>query len=68
MRPSRPITWARLRVYFAILLLVLFALGLLLLYASTLADRTGGQDRLVLRNMGVTLLALPSSPASPLES
>jgi hypothetical protein len=58
MRKSRAITWARLRVYFGALLLVLFALGGLLVYASSLADRQSGHGRSDLRTLGAELIAL----------
>ena len=49
MKMSRPITWSRLKVLSWALLLVLFALGGLLVYASTLGDRQSGQGRWDLR-------------------
>jgi hypothetical protein len=58
MRPSRAITWARLRVYFGMLLIVLFALGGACTYASFLADPQSGQTRSNLRTAGVELIAL----------
>jgi cell division protein FtsW (lipid II flippase) len=58
MRTSRAITWARLRVYFGALLLVLFALGGLLVYASSLADQQAGHGRSDLRTVGAELIAL----------
>jgi cell division protein FtsW (lipid II flippase) len=58
MRTTRAITWARLRVYFGSLLLVLFALGALLVYASSLADQQSGHARSDLRTLGAALIAL----------
>ncbi len=58
MRTSRAITWARARVYFGALLLVLFVLGVLLTYASSLADRQSGHGRANLLILGVELIAL----------
>ena len=65
MRTSRAITWARLRVCFGALVLVLFALGGLLAYASSLADRQSGHGRSDLRALGAELIAVSlSSPPS----
>jgi len=58
MKISRAITWARLRVCFGALLLVLFALGVLLFYASSLTDRQSGLGRSNLRTLGAELIAL----------
>jgi cell division protein FtsW (lipid II flippase) len=58
MRTARAITWARLRVYFGALLLVLLALGALLVYASFLADQKSGHARSELRTPGAALIAL----------
>ena len=58
MRTSRAITWARLRVYFAALLIVLFALGGLLAYASFLPEPQSGHGRSGLATLGVELMAL----------
>jgi hypothetical protein len=58
MRTSRAITWARLRVYFGALLLVLFELGGLFTYASSLADQQSGYGRSGLRILGVELIVL----------
>jgi hypothetical protein len=55
---SRMINWTRLRVYFGTLLLTLFGLGGLLLYASSLADPASGQGRSRLRTLGMELMAL----------
>ena len=58
MRASGPPTWARLRVYFATLLLGLFALGGLLAYASSLVDPSTGHGRSDLRVLGVEIMGL----------
>ncbi len=58
MKKSRPITWARLRVYFGILLIVLFALGGFVAYASFLADPQSGHTRSNLRILAAELIAL----------
>jgi hypothetical protein len=58
MKPSRTPTWARLRVHFGLLLLGLFVLGGLLVYAPSLSDPTTGQGRvnlLILRFEVMTL-------------
>ena len=58
MRTPRAATYARLRVYFGMLLLVLFASGGLAVYASFLADRQSGHVRSGLRTLGAALVAL----------
>jgi peptidoglycan/LPS O-acetylase OafA/YrhL len=63
VRTSRAITWARLRVYFGTLLLILFALGGALIYASNLADRQRGLGRSELRTLGAELIALSIAAA-----
>jgi hypothetical protein len=57
MRKTREITWSRLRVYFGTLLFALFALGGLLIYASSLADPGSGHGRSDLRILGTKLMA-----------
>jgi len=52
MRTSRAITWARLRVYFGVLPLALFALEALVVYVASLADRQRGRGRTDLRVPG----------------
>ena len=63
MRSSRAITWGRLRVYFAAILIVLFVLGGLFVYASTLVDRQSGDGRSGLRTLGAALIALSVNAA-----
>jgi hypothetical protein len=58
MKTSRAITWPRIRVFLAALLLTLFALGGLLIYTSSLAGRQHGHARSDLRSLGVELIAL----------
>ena len=58
MRASRSTNWAHLKVFFATLLLGLFALGALLAYASSFADRGTGHGRSDLRALGVELMAV----------
>lgn len=63
MRGSRAITWSRLKVCFGALLVALFALGGLLVYASSLGDRMSGghHGRSDLRSLGAALIALSVS-------
>jgi hypothetical protein len=63
MRTPRVATYPRLRVYFGALLLVLFALGGVVLYASTLVDRQSGHGRSGLLTLGAALLALSAVAA-----
>jgi cell division protein FtsW (lipid II flippase) len=58
MKASRRSTWARLKVYFGALLLVVFALGALLIYASSLAEPERGHGRSRLLTVGAELMAL----------
>ena len=58
MRTPRVATYARLKVYFGTLLLVLFSLGGVVLYASFLVDRQNGHGRSGLRILGAALVAL----------
>jgi hypothetical protein len=63
MKNWRTIAWARLRVTFGALLLILFALGALLVYTSSLANPQSGHGRSDLRNLGVALIALSVTAA-----
>jgi hypothetical protein len=57
MRRSNRITWARPRVYFGLLLL-LFAIGVLCLYASSFEDRPDGRSRSDLSTVGAAMIGL----------
>jgi hypothetical protein len=58
IKPSRSPTWPGLRVYFAILLMTLFALGAALVYASFLPDPRTDYRGTDFRTLGVELMAL----------
>jgi hypothetical protein len=58
MRRSNRITWARPRVYFGLLLLLLFAIGVLCLYASSFEDRPDGRSRSDLSTVGAAMIGL----------
>jgi hypothetical protein len=58
MKKRRTMTWARVRVCFGGLLIALFALGVLLLYAATFNDPGIGRRRSDLLTAGAALIAL----------
>ena len=58
MRNSLGSAWARLRVYFGVLVLALFALGAGLIYASSLAEARHGRGETGLRAMGIEFMGL----------
>jgi cell division protein FtsW (lipid II flippase) len=58
MRKFRAITWGRVKVYFGVLVIGVFALGMVLIYASSLSDPQRGRSLTGLRTIGFELMGL----------